>query len=212
MHIQLSLLKRDTSRDKGGWVKNITYIMVESYITVCKKKGLYTRFILRKPPMKKNPGPQHKTMVTFGQEEKEAKEKLSVTWRYLIKKGIEHVNHCGFTVEKLQRSELKQRLYDLEHAKNLMTVRFLKEKYPAVYDEFLLFIPSKDDIIRNFKNQRVKVTIRGGTTYKGTVTTEDDEYLTVREEHRLATFRRDEITSIEVLGQPEADNHDTDQA
>lgn len=160
----------------------------------------------------KKHGPLRRTIVTFNDQEREEKEKFNVTWRYLIKKGIEHVNHCGFTVEKLQRSEMKQRLYDLEHAKNLMTVRFLKEKYPTVYDDFLLFIPSKDDIIRNFKNQRVKATIRGGTTYKGTVTTEDDEYLTVREEHRLATFRRDEITCIEVLDQPEADNNDTNQA
>ena len=72
------------------------------------------------------------TSVTVSEEEVSAREYLGVSWRYLIRKGIEHCKNCQRTPEQLAREELDKKLAELDHQKVITIFKQLKERHPEV--------------------------------------------------------------------------------
>ena len=76
-------------------------------------------------------GPALRTMVTFGEEERSKKEKLNVTWRYLINKGIYYIEKVQFMEEEIARNYH----HGMKSNKNAQIINMLREKYPAIFNE-----------------------------------------------------------------------------
>lgn len=97
---------------------------MEAYFQVPQKLYTYTHGYAFKMVIKR-------TCFTTDKKEQEAKERLGVTWRYLVNKGIYYVEKVQFIEEELARNYH----HGMKSKKNAQIINMLREKYPEIFNE-----------------------------------------------------------------------------
>lgn len=68
--------------------------------------------------------------ATVDDEQIQAKKRLQVSWRFLIGKGIEHMDRCA-PRDEILREQFGQAI---KHRQYLRAIHYLREKHPKIWD------------------------------------------------------------------------------